>query len=71
MSDVIVVLINACVATATLIMSRLRCRYVTTYDSNGLETHVSVCGFTDQVLVPEKAFEQVDVRTGAALVVKK
>ena len=45
---------------------------MTTYNSNGLETHVSsACGFTDQVLVPEKAFEQVDVRSGAVLVVKK
>ena len=71
MSDVIVVLISVCVGIATLIVSRLRCMYVTTHDSNGLETHVSACGFSDQVLVPEKAFEQVDIRLGAALVVKK
>ena len=71
MSDVIVVLISACVGIATLIVSRLQCRYVTSYDSNGLETHVSACGLTDQVLVPEKAFGQVDVRPGAVLVVKK
>ena len=44
---------------------------MTTYDSNGLETHVSACGFTDQVLVPQKAFEQGVVRPGAVLVVKK
>ena len=71
MLDVIVVFISACVGIATLIVSRLRCRDVTTYDSNGLETHVSACGFTDQVLVPEKAIEQVDVRPAAVLIVKK
>ena len=39
--------------------------------ANGLETHVSACSFTDQVLVPAKAFEQVEVRPGTVLVVKK
>ena len=71
MGDAVIVLISACVGIATLVFSRLRSRYVTTYDSNGLETHVSACGFTDQVLVPEKVLEQVDVRPGAVLVVKK
>ena len=59
MSDVIVLIVSGLVGIATLIVSKSRCRYVTTYDANGLETHVSACGFTDQVLVPEKAFEQV------------
>ena len=44
---------------------------MTSYDANGLETHVSACGFTDQALVPEKVIEQVEVRPGAVLVVKK
>ena len=63
MSDVIVLIVSGLVGIATLIVSKWRCRYVTTYDANGLETHVSACGFTDQVLVPEKAFEQVEVQT--------
>ena len=71
MSDVIVLIVSGLVGTATLIVSKWRCRYVTTYDANGLETHVSACGFTDQVLVPEKAFEQVEIRPGSILVVKK
>ena len=70
-SDVIVLIAPGLVGLATLIVSKWRCRYVTTYDANGLETHVSACGFTDQVLVPEKAFEQVEVRPGTVLVVKK
>ena len=53
MSDVIVLIVSGLVGIATLIVSKWRCRYVTTYDANGLETHVSACGFTDQVLVPE------------------
>jgi len=70
MSDVIVLIVSGLVGIATLIVSKLRCRYVTTYDSNG-ETHVSACGFTDQILVPEKNFEQVEIRPGSILVVKK
>ena len=71
MSDVIVLIVSGLVGTATLIVSKWRCRYVTTYDSNGLETHVSACAFTDQVLVQEKAIEQAEVRPGSVLVVKK
>jgi hypothetical protein len=71
MSDVIVLIVSGLVGIATLIVSKWRCRYVTTYDANGLETHVSACGFTDQVLVPEKVIEQVEVRPGTVLVVKK
>ena len=71
MSDVIVLIVSGLVGLATLIVSKWRCRYVTTYDANGLEMHVCACGFTDQVLVPEKAFEQVEVRPGTVLVVKK
>ena len=71
MPDVIVLIVPGLVGIATLIVSKWRCRYVATYDANGLETHVSASGFTDQVLVPEKAFEQVEVRPGAVLVVKK
>ena len=71
MSDVIVLIVSGLVGIATLIVSKWRCRYVTTYDANGLETHVSACGFTDQVLVPEKVIEQVEVRPGSVLVVKK
>ena len=70
-SDVIVLIVSDLVGIATLIVSKWRCRYVTTFDANGLETHVSACGFTVQVLVPEKAFEQVEVRPGTVLVVKK
>ena len=36
-----------------------------------IQMHVSACGFADHVLVPEKAIEQVEVRPGAVLVVKK
>ena len=71
MSDVIVLIFSGLVGLATLIVSKWRCRYVTTYDANGLETRVSACGFTDQVLVPEKVIEQVEVRPGTVLVVKK
>ena len=71
MSDVIVLIVSGLVGIATLIVSKWRCRYVTTYGANGLETHVSACGFTDQVLVPEKVIEQVEVRPGTVLVVKK
>ena len=71
MGDVVIMLISACVGIATLVLSRLRCRYVTQIDGNGLGPHVSACGFTDQALVPEKAIEQVEVRPGAVLVVKK
>ena len=71
MSDVIVLIVSGLVGLATLIVSKWSCRYVATSDANGLETHVSACGFTDQVLVPEKAFEQVEVRPGTVLVVKK
>ena len=71
MSDVIVLIVSGHVGIATLIVSKWRCRYVTTYDANGLETHVSACGFTDQVLVPEKVIEKVEVRPGTVLVVKK
>ena len=71
MSDVIVLIVSGLVGLPTLIVSKWRCRYATTYDANGLETHVSACGFTDQVLVQEKAIEQVEVRPGAVLVVKK
>ena len=71
MSDVIVLIVSGLVGITTLIVSKWRCRYVTTYDANGLETHVSACGFTDQVLVPEKVIEQVEVRPGTVLVVKK
>ena len=70
MSDVIVLIFSGLVGIATWIYVT-NCRYVTTYDANGLETHVSACGFTDQVLVPEKAFEQVEIRPGSILVVKK
>ena len=71
MSDVIVLIASGLVGIATLIVSKWRCRYVTTYDANGIETHVSACGFTDQFLVPEKVIEQVEVRLGSVLVVKK
>ena len=71
MSDVIVLIVSGLVGVATLIVSKWRCRYVTSYDANGLETHVIACGFTDQVLVPEKVIEQVEVRPGSILVVKK
>ena len=71
MSDVIVLIVSGLVGIATLIVSKWRCRYVTAYDANGIETHVSACGFTDQVLVPEKAFGQVEVRPVTVLVVKK
>ena len=59
MSDVIVLIVSGLVGIATLIVSKCRCRNVTTYNANGLETHVSACDFTDQVLVPEKVIEQV------------
>ena len=71
MSDVVVLVVSVLVGIATLIVSKWRCRYVTTYDANGLEMHVRACGFTDQVLIPEKAFEQVEVRQGTVLVVQK
>ena len=71
MSDVIVLIVSGPVGIATLIVSKWRCRYVATYAANGLETHVSACGFTDQVLVPEKVIEQVEARPGTVLVVKK
>ena len=53
MSDVIVLVVSGLVGIATLIVSRLRCRYVTVYDANGLETHVSACGYTDGQLLQE------------------
>ena len=71
MSDVIVLIVSGLVGIATLIVSKWRCRYVTTYDANGLETHVSAYGFTDLVLVPEKVIEQVEARPGTVLVAKK
>ena len=71
MSDVIVLIVSGLVGIATLIVSKLRCRYVTVYGANGLETHVSACGYTDQVLVEPKTIEQVEVRPGSVLVVKK
>ena len=71
MSDVIVLIVTSLVGIATLIVSKLRCRYVTVNDASGLETHVSACGYTDQVLVQEKTIEQVEVRPGSVLVVKK
>ena len=71
MSDVVIVLISACVGIATLIFSRLRCRYLTQIDAHGLETHVSACGFTDQALVPERAVEEIHPRPGSVLVVKR
>ena len=71
MSDVIVLIVSGLAGAATLIVSKWRCMYVATYGANGLETHVSACGCTDQVLVPEKSIEQVEVRPGAVLIVKK
>ncbi len=48
-TDVVIVAISAAVGIATLILSRLRCRYVETTNEHGDRTQVSGCGFTDKL----------------------
>jgi hypothetical protein len=71
MTDVVIVAISAAVGIATLILSRLRCRYVETTDANGDRTHVSGCGFTDKALISESAVETVTPAPGSILILKK
>ncbi len=71
MTDVVIVAISAAVGIATLILSRLRCRYVETTNVNGERTHISGCGFTDKPLISESAVETVTPTSGSILILKK
>jgi hypothetical protein len=73
MTDVIVVAISAAVGIATLIFSRLRCRFVTTTNEHGDSTQISACGFTDKPLVADKdnLVETYTPSPGSILVLKK
>jgi hypothetical protein len=71
MTDVVIVAISAAVGIATLILSRLRCRYVETTNEHGDRTHVSGCGFTEAPLVDDKAIETVTPAPGSILILKK
>jgi hypothetical protein len=71
MTDVVIVAISAAVGISTLILSRLRCRYVETTNEHGDRTHVSGCGFTDKPLVDDKAIETVTPAPGSILILKK
>lgn len=70
MTDVIVVAISAAVGIATLIFSRLRCRYVNTTNEHGEQTQVSGCGFTDVPLV-DKDIETVVPLPGGIVVLRR
>jgi hypothetical protein len=71
MTDVVIVAISAAVGISTLILSRLRCRYVETTNEHGDRTQVSGCGFTDKPLVDDKAVETVTPAPGSILILKK
>jgi hypothetical protein len=71
MTEVVIVAISAAVGITTLILSRLRCRYVETTNEHGDRTHISGCGFTDKPLVDDKAVETVTPPPGSILILKK
>jgi hypothetical protein len=71
MTDVIVVAISAAVGIATLVFSRLRCRFVTTTNEQGEQTQISGCGFTDVPLVNDKDVETIVPDPGSILVLRR
>ena len=71
MTDVIVVAISAAVGIATLIFSRLRCRYVNTTNEHGDQTQVSACGFSDKPLIDDKVVDTFTPSPGSLLLPKQ
>ena len=70
MSDVTVILISAGVGILTLILSRIRCRYVQAENADGTYSYFSGCGFTDVPLADQNP-TQIDPTQGNVLVFRK
>ena len=70
MGDVIIIAISAACGLITLIISKIRCRFVQQTNQEGWVTDTWAMGFTDQPLIDSNP-QQIDTHDGNVLVFRR